>query len=77
MLKKYQKIFKNYKSAIENAQKIKSESTSTMVVMNGFATTAGSRWHFFASSGRHAPTILAAQIVIKSEIEITAEILMV
>jgi hypothetical protein len=48
-----------------------------MVVINGFATTAGSRWHFFAKSGKQAPTIFAAQIVMNKEIDTTAEILIV
>ena len=34
---------KNYNNVIENKQKTRREITSTIVVMNGFATTAGSR----------------------------------
>ena len=67
-------FFKFYNNATENAQKIRSDSTSTIVVMNGFATTAGSRWHFFARSGRNAPTIFATTIVANNASETTSEI---
>lgn len=55
-------------------QKTKIEIISTSVVMNGFATTAGSSLTFFARSGKHAPIIFAMQIVTNNAIETTAEI---
>ena len=54
-----------------------SDNISTTVVMNGLATTVGSRWHFLARSGKHAPITFAAQTVTKSEIETASEMLIV
>ena len=51
------------------------ETTSTIVVMKGLATTAGSRCNFFASSGRAEPTIFAMIIVITIAIHITSEMI--
>lgn len=48
---------------------------SISVVMNGFATTAGSSLHFFASSGKNAPMSFARHMVAKSASETTIEIL--
>ena len=62
---------------IENKQKIRSEITSTMVVMNGLATTAGSSLIFFARSGKIAPTSFAMHMVANSDNETTNEILKV
>ena len=43
----------------ETPQKMSRESTSVMVVMNGFANTAGSMRMALAKMGTHAPTIFA------------------
>ena len=65
------------KSIIDVWQNMISDKISTTVVMNGLATTVGSRWHFLARSGRQAPITFAAQTVTKSEIETASEIFMV
>ena len=71
-------ILPNYpKIMIDDWQKMISDKISTTVVMNGLATTVGSRWHFLARSGRHAPITFAAQTVTKSEIETASEIVIV
>ena len=44
----------------ENAQSNNTDTASTMVVMKGFATTAGSRCNHFAKMGNIAPTNFAA-----------------
>ena len=67
-------FYEFYNNATEKLQKIMSEITSTIVVINGFATTAGSKWHFFARSGRNAPTIFATTIVANSASDTTNEI---
>lgn len=41
-----------------------------MVVINGFATTAGSRWNFFAHNGKMQPTSFENIIVINIDSEI-------
>lgn len=69
-------FFNNYKIASDNMQNTISEIASTIVVINGLATTAGSSLHFFARSGRQQPTIFAMQIVQKSAIETTKEMIM-
>lgn len=53
------------------------DNISTIVVMNGFATTVGSRWIFFASNGKKQPISFAIQIVKNSDNETTIEILIV
>ena len=71
-------LFKIYpKSIIDVWQNMIRDKISTTVVMNGLATTVGSRWHFLARSGRQAPITFAAQTVTKSEIETASEIFMV
>ena len=65
------------KIMIDDWQKMISDKISTTVVMNGLATTVGSRWHFLARRGRHAPITFAAQTVTKSEIETASEMLIV
>ena len=52
-----------------------SDTTSTIVVMNGLATTAGSKCNFLASKGSAEPTIFAMMIVITIAIHITNEII--
>ena len=42
------------------------EVASTIVVINGLATTAGSKWHFFAKSGKEHPTVFAKTTVINN-----------
>ena len=61
---------------IESPQKTRSETTSIIVVINGFATTVGSSLSFFARSGRNAPTSFAIQIVVNNESETTSESIM-
>ena len=53
-------------TAKEIKQKIISDKASTIVVMNGLATTAGSSLHTFASMGIMQPTNLAITIVANS-----------
>ena len=48
-----------WNSPIATPQKMSSVSTSVMVVMKGFANTAGSMRIAFAKMGTHAPTIFA------------------
>ena len=51
-----------------------SDTASTIVVINGLAITAGSRFTLFAKIGRHAPASFATIIVTISERETTIEI---
>ena len=53
------------------AQKIISDSASTMVVMTGLATTAGSRCNVFANRGIKQPTALAITTVANSDSDTT------
>lgn len=46
------------------------DKTSTMVVINGLATTAGSSLHFLAINGNIQPTNFAITIVINKTAEI-------
>ena len=58
----------------DKLQKTMSDTASTIVVMNGLATTAGSRCRSFANNGRQDPMILATQIVKNSAKETVKEI---
>ncbi len=50
------------------------DTASTIVVINGEATTAGSNLHFLASKGKVQPTILDITTVMKSESDTTAHL---
>lgn len=54
-----------------------SDKISMIVVMNGLATTAGSSLSFFARSGKQQPMSFEIVIVIKSESEMTSDIIKV
>lgn len=62
---------------MDTIQNTKSETISIIVVMNGFATTVGSNFIFFASKGKKHPISFAMQTVINKERETTIEILIV
>ena len=65
-------VFYNEPSiAMANAQQIVKDNTSTIVVMKGDATTAGSKRHFSASNGKIEPINFAITIVANMEILIT------
>ena len=49
---------------VANIQNTRRDKISRMVVINGLAITAGSRWHFLAIKGKDAPTIFAIIMVI-------------
>ena len=61
--------------AIDNIQYIIKDKASTIVVINGLATTAGSRWNFLAIRGKIQPTNLAIITVQNSAIEITKHLI--
>ena len=61
------------KSENESVQSIIKETASIIVVINGLAITAGSRWHFFARSGKSEPTSFAITIVANIARQIIAQ----
>lgn len=59
---------------IDTKQKMMSDKASTIVVMKGLATTAGSNLHTLASKGIKQPTTFAITIVANSDADTARQI---